>query len=114
MPRRRNDAGRALILRLRPHPAGALGDDDELMTLTLQPGAHDFFGAPGGGTAATKRVDIRRIQQIDPSFGSGVEDGVAAGLVTLAANVIVPRQRCETRNLVLPSLMCCMGSLRES
>jgi len=78
-------ARHALVPGLRPHPADALGGDDEVVAAALQPAAQDLLGAAGGADVPAEGIDVGRVQEVDAGLGGGVEDGPAVRLVALQA-----------------------------
>ena len=78
---------------MRPHRADALGGDDELVALALQPVADDLLGAARRVVAAAQRIDVGGVEEVDAAGRRGIEDGVALRHVALQAE----RHRAEAQ-----------------
>src|SRR5262249_12805554 len=61
----------------------ALGGEDELLALPLQPGAEDLLGAAGGLRRRRHRVGVGGVEEENPRGGGLVEDGKGGGLIAL-------------------------------
>jgi hypothetical protein len=102
-PQRRLDrvqdvlARHALVPRLRPHRADAFRRQHELVPLAAQPAADDLLRAAGRVVAATERIDVGGIEEVDATRRCRVQDGVALGLVALQAEG--HRAQAQLRNL---------------
>ncbi len=81
----------AHLPRSAAHRREALGGDDVVVALALQPLPDDLLGASRGGEVAAERIRIGGVEERDALVGRCVEDGEAAGLVDLEAE----RHRAE-------------------
>ncbi len=66
-----------------PGSSEALGRHNEAAPLAAQPATEDLLGAPDRGEATAEGIDVRRVDEGDPSFGGPVEDGHRHRLVAL-------------------------------
>ena len=55
------------------------------MALAGEPVADDLLGAPDRAEVAAQGVDVGGVEEVDPAFGRGVQDGVALRRVALQA-----------------------------
>jgi hypothetical protein len=53
------------------------------VALALQPGANNFFRSAGGLATSTQWIHISGINEIDPTGGGSVQDGVTTCLIAL-------------------------------
>jgi len=65
------------------HLARALGREDELVALPLQPLADDLLREARGLCPAAQRVDVRRVEECDAAGRGAVEDAERGRLVAL-------------------------------
>ncbi len=101
-------ARHALIPGLGTHLADTFCGKDERLPLPVQPRADDLFRAPHRRQSAAQGIDIRRIDEIDPSSG---EASMMAWLLASShcrPKVVAPRHRRDTRRPVRPKGMCFM------
>src|SRR5262245_58689859 len=74
---------RALLPGMGTHPADCLGGDNEIVALALQPAPDDFFRRPGKRGAATERIDVRRVDEVDAALCRLVKNGMRSCLFGL-------------------------------
>lgn len=58
--------------------ARTFGGEDEPTSFALEPGADDLLGPPGGRGAATHRIRVGGVEEIDPVLGGGIQHRVGA------------------------------------
>src|SRR5690606_38114439 len=75
----------AAVPAVRPHVAEALGREDEVLALPLEPAPQDLLRASGRGHVPAEGIRVRGVEEGDAALGSAVEDRARGVLVALQA-----------------------------
>src|SRR4051794_18193276 len=76
-------SGKACVIRFLAHGVATLCGQNKLVSFPFDPFPHNFFRAADKVEGRRDRVNIRRIDKIDPCPGSEIQDSKSRGLVRL-------------------------------